>query len=384
MEAKTSITALLIFLFLGLIGCGSAIKPLVKPFLPDFAIFDDNITSQGAEPVLDPDEFEKINLIDELKVGMDSNQINGDTSNCCLDLSGNKAREELAKAFAWFNKNGSQKRRNAIQERILAASNQRCTQFKNHLRQFQAEMNFGLGSATTILGGLGAIFTPASTVRALSGSAAIASGIRAEFNEDFFYGLATHVIAEGMDNKREEIYGKIRDRQNQDTTAYPIQAAVKDAVEYHGACSAIDGLEAAGDAVVQNRNPGLKQFKKVFDDKTGSLTITKSGQGETVAINANIAPENPLTLELTKESVKVKEEVIITARGGTPPYSFFVESAPNNDARKLESVHSQLPHIQKYTAGSTSEKVTIVVLDGDGNTANAVIEIKNLKPGRSD
>ena len=328
MEAKTTITALLIFLFLGLTGCGSLTKPLVTGLLPDLAILDDKVTSQGAEPLLDRDEFEKIDLIEELTSSSDAaadtsrieelkveiiklqaknEKLSGGTTpadkatieelkakievhkdrikqleeNSDYDLLGNKqARKDLAKAFALFNKKSTQKRRTAIQERILAASNQRCDQFKNYLRQFQAEVNFGLGAITTTVAGLGAIFTPASTVRALSGAAAIASGVRAEFDENFFYTLATNVITEGIDTKREELYKKIRKRQNEKTEKYPIQAAVKDAVEYHGACSTIVGFEAASEYIQRIKNPGLKELKNVLDDQPGSVTVQTNETGE--------------------------------------------------------------------------------------------------------
>ena len=439
MKAKTIITALLIFLFLGLTGCGSVTKPLFKWVLPDFAIFEDEITSQGAEPVLDRDEFEKINLIEELKAGLTDeaskelakaiaalnnvvalnqngdeaskelvkviaalnnvvalNQ-NGDEANkelvkaiaalnnvaalnqngdeaskelvkaiaalnnvaalnqngdsdtvtCCFDLSGDKARKELAKAFASFNKNGSLQRRNAIQERILAASNQRCAEFKNYLRQFQAEVNFGLGTATTTLAGLGAIFTPASTVRALSGAAAIASGVRAEFEENFFYTLATPVITEGIDTRREEIYEKIRKRQNENQTTYPIQAAVKDAIEYHGSCSTRVGFEAAGDAIVQTRDPGLKQLSKALDDfQLGKLTFTKDKKSK-IDLTINSSPKSPLILELLKESVPANEEVVITAKGGSPPYSFLSRAEGSRTWEILSPITDIEGHIRK-------------------------------------
>lgn len=374
MKTKTTIMALLIFLFLGLTGCSS---------LTRLATFDDKATSQGAEPVLDPDEFEKINLIEELKAGFPVYYYNsGETTNSpeTTNSSVDKARKELAEAFEVFNKYGTSERRNAIQERILTASKLRCGRFKNHLRRFQAEMNFGLGSVTTILGGLGAIFTPASTVRALSGSAAITSGVRAEFNENFFYTLATHVITEGIDAKREEIYAKIKQRQkNESRKTYPIQAAVKDAVEYHESCSTIVGFVAAGEAIVENRNPGLKQFKKVFDDlQSGSLTIAKDAKDKTTKFEAtfNLDSACPVTLELTRESEGAENgESIIRAKGGTPPYSFFVREESEKTWKELspETNLTESP-IRKYPANSAAKAVTIIVVDQDGNTEKAVID----------
>ena len=387
MRATTTITTLLIFLFLGLTGCGTVWTTFG---LPNLAVLEKDVTSQGARSVLlNAKDFEKIDLIAELYgVDCDKLETNHDKletnhgkggtesdkqralsdekralsdekralsdekralsdkqralsdkqravsddgtlsdqekalsdekralSDKQRDLSDKeralsdqerikicgekekkntkKTQEEnteenteknaknLAKAFAFFNERtdkNTKRRRNAIQERILSASMQRCGEFKNFLRQLQTETDFFLGSAATTLGGLGAIFTPLSTVRALSGAAGIMSGIRAEFNESFFYNQMVHVITKGIDSRREDIYKKIRDEQEKDLEKYPIQAAVKDAIKFHESCSTIVGFQVAGDAIQQTRDPGLKQFQKVFKDLQGTtITINESG-----------------------------------------------------------------------------------------------------------
>ena len=254
--------ALLIPFFMITSGCGN----IARNLLPNFALFDDNVTSQGAQPLLERDVFEKIDLFKE--IGSPTEELaNAGVNTDDID------RENLARAFKWFNEGGGDKRRrNGIQERIIAASNQRCGEYKNFLRQFEAEGNFFLGTATTTLAGLGAVFTPAATVRALAGAAAITSGIRAEFQEDFFYTLATHVITEGIDAKREEIYKALGKRQDEEVIKYTIQAAVNDAVQYHSACTTIVGSQAASEAIRQAKNPGLErliELKGGIDKLTG-------------------------------------------------------------------------------------------------------------------
>ncbi len=76
-------------------------------------------------------------------------------------------------------------RRNAVQERLLAASNQRCNYFKNALQSARAGANFGLGSLATATGAAGAIASGFAS-QVLSGTAAIFSGVRAEYNQEFF------------------------------------------------------------------------------------------------------------------------------------------------------------------------------------------------------
>lgn len=60
---------------------------------------------------------------------------------------------------------------------------------KKFLMQFESEGNFFWGAASIITGGLGAIFTPAATARALAGAAGITGGMHAEWQQDYFHKL---------------------------------------------------------------------------------------------------------------------------------------------------------------------------------------------------
>ncbi len=142
------------------------------------------------------------------------------------------------------------RRRDVIQDRILQASEQRCNLFKTYLSRLDRQQNFILGSATTLLGGMGAVFTNAGVARALAGAAGATSGIRAEFNEAFFSSLATSVISPAIERRRARIRQEIlNNRRKKDIHQYTVQAAIMDAVRYHGACSVDAGIDEAGAAL---------------------------------------------------------------------------------------------------------------------------------------
>lgn len=148
--------------------------------------------------------------------------------------------------------------RNRIQEVIISASDQRCASYMNYIRLAQSRSQYGFGATTTLLGGLGAIFQQADVSRILSGAAGITSGISAEYQQNIFSNLASHIIVQGIENRREEIYGKILQAREQSLVAYPVEAAVRDAVRYHGACSMVIGVEAASEAIRMVKDPGLE------------------------------------------------------------------------------------------------------------------------------
>jgi hypothetical protein len=236
-----------------------------------------------------------------------------------------RARHELAVAYEIFERRVREappaipgmsiemyqiKRRDDIQDEILRASEQRCAIYKTYLTRTQSGVGFFGGALTTILGGLGAIFTPASTARALSGAAGITSGVTAEFEEAFFRSLTMETIVEGIEERRSSIYNEIIRRRSgvSDQTErrelserpgqanlpsipavpnqagappgsgaadrpgaqaprplslaqYSIERAIHDAIRYHQTCSMIEGIRAAGDAVRNIRHPGPELVK---------------------------------------------------------------------------------------------------------------------------
>lgn len=271
MKSKRPIALLCSICIAALIMLGCATPP-----------FRQDLKVQGALPLIQPDSFEKIDLARELDPQSPA-LIEG---LYLTDEELAKNREALRKAFEKFYKTPKDELkllRNRIQERIIAASNQRCGEYKKFLKQLDAGTNFFLGALTTAVAGAGAIVTgPATAVRALSGSAGIVSGIRAEFNETYFQNKTIQVLTDGIEAKRKELYEKILEargttqeaaqgatrRTTQGTKEiedYTVEAAIKDAITYHDACALIAGLEHAALSVERASNPGVEAAKKVLD-----------------------------------------------------------------------------------------------------------------------
>jgi len=238
---------------LALAGCGYS----------GFAWGQRNVTLYGPFPLLPEASFEEIDL---------TNLISGDGA----PKGGIKTWDEAFVAFEKIIKDKDEKEkarlRNQVQERILAASNQRCGEYKNFLKRFDSESNIILGGLATAIGGAGAIFKAANTARALSGIAAIFSGWRAEVNADYFNNLTIQVISKGIEARRKEVYDKILEDRKADLETYqnylnyPIQRAVGDAAVYHYNCSLIAGLEHAAQSIERAQNPGSAELNKALDN----------------------------------------------------------------------------------------------------------------------
>ncbi len=235
-----------------------AVTGCVKP-----VTIEKHLSAEGPSTLIDSEGFQQIDLAILLdpdiyeKQGKKAEDIDPDSA---------AYRAILRNAFKNFYDRAvapnRKLERNALQERILAASNQRCGEYQQYLKRLDTQTNIFLGGLTTVAAGAGAIFTGASTVRALSGAAAIISGLRAEINEQYFHSLTIQVITDGADARRREIYDEILERQTASIDAYPVQAAVKDAITYHSECSLLSGLKQAALSIERAENPGLFSIER--------------------------------------------------------------------------------------------------------------------------
>ncbi len=193
-------------------------------------------------------------------------------------------------------------RRNRVQDRLIAASNETCKDFKEKLQLLQAEGNFVFGAITTALAGAGAIVTGATGARILAGSAGVTSGIGAEFNDAFFASLAVEVLTKAFEARRKDILmeiGKHRMVPKSGIEVYPVERAVADALNYHAACNLISGLEEASERVTLSSNIGLKQLNKMLEgsgmEQRFKLQVEDATLAPAPAPGPAPAPTGPVT-----------------------------------------------------------------------------------------
>ncbi len=272
--------------------------------------FHEDQSIQGPKSLIERSSFQKIDLA--LLLAPKGNiLLDGPTTE--------KIRQQyLQLAFnAFYGEATSQVlRRNRVQNRIIAASNQRCSEFKKFIKQFDSSSNLFLGGLTTLTAGLGAILTAASTVRALAGSAAIASGFRAEVNEAYFQQQTVQLLTNGFEATRKVTLESIRLKSPLTIDEYTVEQAIGEAVIYHDQCSLLAGLERVALDRKRADNPGLAQIGKVLDQlqstrnkmnqlvgAPGSLNIAGIYSSETASV-ASSAATLPLVAFFKAENSK--------------------------------------------------------------------------------
>lgn len=188
-----------------------------------------------------------------------------------------KALDQALSDFAASGR-GTKEARNRIQDRLIMASNVLCEDYKVSLKRKQAGFNFGFGTAATLFGAAGALVPYAETAKILSGAAAATTGIRAEYNEDFYANITAHVITKAINLRRGDILDGLRDARKTPLAEYSMEAAIGDAVTYHGACTLISGLEVADKAVsALGHKVGLDTTLKILSsaEKPEAPPVTK-------------------------------------------------------------------------------------------------------------
>ncbi len=323
------------------------------------AAFDSHVSASGVGSLVAPD-FEEVDLVCLL-----------DPDNC-KGADYQKGRDEMEekekiiKAFRAFRDKypiaTRVMRRNAVQEHIIAASNQRCNYYKNYLHCSRATTNLALGSLATIAGTAGAIVTGADAPRILSGAAAVFSGVRAEFNQEYFANAATDVVAKGIDLTRREVYHQIVTQgQSKSYGDYNVEAAVKDAIYYHGQCNVMTGIQAASGTLEMMEDPGIDTVNRILV----KLNLTKKLRND-----ATLTPEKQARmLSRTNTLLKAGTPKDSKKSPGTLPVQVLTSAL--NRVKTL--VKDTKMHISKLSAREDSTKKKLEELqkeiDGSLNTA---------------
>ncbi len=241
----------------------------------------------GPYQIIDRDSFEEIDLI---RILDPNGKAQKDTAWTTMTPGQkiDKSIDQFYQNIEEDNKSSPTKQaaRNRVQDRILAASTQRCGAFKSNLQRAFSRTNFGLGVATTLAGIGGAITSGVYTSKYLSGLSGLFGGTRAEFNQDYYANLTVNVIVDGIEIRQQEVFRQISSGQDMPIERYSVESAIKDAIFYHNQCSLVSGLQAASEAIKFSADPGLDgatrimlkahNLKKIVEGSAPDASLTSS------------------------------------------------------------------------------------------------------------
>jgi hypothetical protein len=225
-------------------------------------------------------------------------------------------QEKLDRAFeAFYHEDYAEdgkRRRNQVQERIRAASDNRCNLYKAYMKNLHTRINFLMGATTTILGGAGAIVGGAAA-RTYAGAAGVVSGVRSEFDQAYYSRKTFGLVATGIDKRREELHNKMKKKRKYDIADYTVEEAVSDAILYHGACSMDSGLDEAAKAMQIDYNFGIQQVAGTMEHVKRAAVFAK--EIEVIEKKAEAAAK--ISIENVRFSApSTPDKIFITVRNG--------------------------------------------------------------------
>ncbi len=320
---KSGVTLLFVLIGCVISGCASIRAHKVisasanQIFDPGFEGFTDEQLFQLLDPENKADlkqEFEKLSNSEKIKY---------------LRMAFRKANsEQVAYGIA---------HRSQVQDRLIAASNQRCNGYTTHLKRESQFVNGIFGISTTILGGAGAIVTGKNSARFFSGLAGISSGIRAELNQATFESIATSVIIPGIQKARSELLKEILNKRSKTLEEYTIEGAIADVISYHGACSLDTGISFAQKSIQSFDDMGIKKFNEIQNELGIARSASESftiGPLASLVVSEKVLDDfaKKLTEYEAKTDSSKQEQKTLRNNIGT-----LIASAKDGDLRKEAS-----------------------------------------------
>ena len=166
-----------------------------------------------------------------------------------------------------------QYRRNDLQDRIIAASNQRCAAYLRVLISSKAQTQMGWGGLATLLSGAATVTSPVAAAKVLSAGSTISNSYLSLYNEAYFNSLSINVISAGISKQREGLLQYLGEERKKEMSQYPVHRAIADALSYHAACNIVSGLEAPA-AATNAADAKAVAGKKTSSNQSGASATT--------------------------------------------------------------------------------------------------------------
>lgn len=134
------------------------------------------------------------------------------------------------------------KERNQLMYLLIRNSDQLCASHKASIVAYSATTELATTELTTVLAGLAATLTPASTVQALAGAAAITNAAGVNFKEITYQKYVAPAITKEIDKARDEKLVKLDTNSRLTIEKYTADEMLSDVIKYHEQCSFFVGL----------------------------------------------------------------------------------------------------------------------------------------------
>jgi uncharacterized protein YceK len=202
--------------------------------------------------------------------------------------------------------------RNELQERLITASNQRCSAYIRMIVSSKSQTQIGWGGLAGLLSGAASVVSNVQMAKVFAAGSTVSTGLLSAYNEAYFNNLAINVVSAGISKQRESILSSISLYQDKPLPDYPVNAAIADALAYHAACNIVSGMEAAAKAATEadaaKFSPLSRDAKgaepKTAEQMAAELKIAEQREDDKIA--ADLVAAEKRVADLTEAKAKAK------------------------------------------------------------------------------
>jgi hypothetical protein len=172
--------------------------------------------------------------------------------------------------------------RNRLQSVLLSRSDALCESHKGDIHAAASGFNFGLGLATTLLSGAGAIASGQAAQRTYAAFASSTNATRSILNEQVYQQQVAGAITSAVDSARRRKSDEIAGQRLVPVSRYSVDEAIRDAQEYHFQCSFYAGLTELKNAISErNAKEPQRITERIRELDTKISEIMKEGSNAT-------------------------------------------------------------------------------------------------------
>jgi hypothetical protein len=149
----------------------------------------------------------------------------------------------------YYNGGANENARNEIISRRMYIIDVEYSQYEESLTRERQELGFITSTTAQGLNVAGALFTPAQTVRILSGAAGAVGSVRGYYDSEIVIAKTIQIAQGQMEYLRDQVSTRIRNSMAQPLGQYPLSLALSDLEDYYRAGTLSAGLvKAVGDS----------------------------------------------------------------------------------------------------------------------------------------
>lgn len=192
--------------------------------------------------------------------------------------------------------------RNRLQDDLIYLSARVCDRHKAAIAVNAATFNFLGGFTSGVLSSVAAITTGGIST-ALSTGAASASAATAALNAEFFNNFLATAVVKEIQRLRKEKVTAIRARQSLGVMDYTVDAAIRDANDFHQTCSFYAGMVSlTGDAELREVLTRTQVDREIALLEQTNDELNKEVKGLDDSIKQGITPESKLQVTRIKRN----------------------------------------------------------------------------------